>query len=88
METHYVQAFTTLITLISADTDYEPISDLEIVFTPNELEKCVDITIVNDDLFEREEAFEVFIASTNDRLLTTSPSRANVTITSEDSMLS
>jgi hypothetical protein len=43
----------------SAETDYRPLSDYEITFTPDEYEKTVDIAIVDNNVLESVESFIV-----------------------------
>ena len=58
---------------------------MEIVFSPNDSERCVDITIVNDGLLEEVQVFTVSITPTDGSLLTIFQSQAEVTIISENS---
>lgn len=58
---------------------------MDIVFSPNVTEKCIDITIVNDNLFEETETFAVSIAPSDSTLLAVFQNQANVTILSDDS---
>lgn len=70
---------------IVAVGDYVPISDMEVVFLPTESMKCVDITVLNDGLFEDPEMFIVTITPTDSNLLSVFRSQASITIISEDS---
>ena len=67
--------------------DYVSITDMEVVFSPNESMECVAITIVNDGLFEDTEMFTVTITPTDSNLLSVFRSQARVTIISENSKL-
>lgn len=68
----------------SANVDFNQITSMELVFPPNELEKCIEITILNDDLFEETETFVVSISHSDSTLLTIFQNQAIVTILSED----
>ena len=57
-----------------AGTDYEPLSDYEITFTPDEYEKTVDIAIFEDSVLELMESFLVVLT------LPLSPSQVGVDI--------
>ena len=67
--------------------DYVSITDMEVVFSPNESMECVDITIVNDGLFEDPEMFTVAISPTDSNLFSVFRSQTIITIISENSEL-
>ena len=65
--------------------DFVPITDMEVVFLPTESVKCVNVTILDDGLFEDPETFTVTITPTDSNLLNLSRSQARITIMSENS---
>ena len=57
---------------------------MDIFFSPNDREKCIEITILNDNLFEDIETFVVSISPSDSTLLAAFQNQAIVTIESDD----
>ena len=71
--------------LIVAVGDFVPITNMEVVFSPTESVECVDVTILDDGLFEDPEMFIVAITPADSSLLSVFRSQASITIISDNS---
>jgi hypothetical protein len=60
--------------------DYTSLTDLIVTFAPDQAKICVNVTITNDTIVEKNEMFYV-IMTTNNPAVTLNESRKNLTIT-------
>ena len=67
----------------AAEPDFESLS-VELTFTPSINELCSNVTIINNQLYEDPETFDVSLITT-DQDVTLSPDMGTVTILDEDS---
>ena len=62
--------------------DYEPIT-VDLTFNEAVSRACAEVTIVDDDVFEEDETFDVTLTTT-DGDITLNPDSGTVTITDQD----
>ena len=67
--------------------DYIKMNDFVVTFSPEEVTKTIEITIINDEVPESDEIFTAYIFGVSTRIATvTNPSTATITIEDNDSM--
>uniref|UniRef100_A0A1I8J347 Cadherin domain-containing protein n=1 Tax=Macrostomum lignano TaxID=282301 RepID=A0A1I8J347_9PLAT len=73
--------YSQLVTAQSTDFDIQPST---LVFNPGETEKTIEVLILDDDIPESDEAFQVVLGNPTNGLLLGTPSVAVITILSND----
>ena len=72
----------------STDNDYEPLENFPLYYeagSPLNSERCVDIPILDDDVVENDQSFEVSLTSDDPVFLTPIPQAEVVIATDNDS---
>ena len=73
--------------LIAADLDYESLAGTIVVFQPEDTDRTIHIKIINDDIVESDEQFQLQLSPNKDEHVCLNQSNtATITIQNDDGM--